>query len=403
MYLKLFFWHEPLTLIHELSETQTIFQFPSLLEITGILSLIAISLKSRKKTPLISFGIFWFLICLLPKFYARLRFPAMEHHFYLAGIGLYLVIAYLLNHPAYYKYKYRMYPLILFILIFSLLTIARNYEYSSLMRFWQITARRAAYSYTPHLGLGIEYQKLNQWDKAEQEFEKTVILAKYTRDKIKGKVNLSTIYKKQGKFKEAKKILEEVTSLEKPPMGTWRNLGVLYLNTGENQKALAAWEKELSLYPQSAGTYMNIGLYYLKNNELEEAEYSFKKGLEHNPDQYLGYYGLGKIYHLKNDFKNAIEFYEKSLALEDKSAKLYHALGIAYARTNNPLAAAYLLKTIELDPLLAPAYNDLAALLASLDPPDWQAAREFAAKAQKLGYPVPEGLLNLIDENISLK
>ena len=91
-YLKLFLWPDNLNILHSVPELNSLLQIQGLLPFLGILLLATLVFVLRKRNFLISLGILWYLVGLAPKFYAKLGFPACEHHFYLPGMGMYMVL-----------------------------------------------------------------------------------------------------------------------------------------------------------------------------------------------------------------------------------------------------------------------------------------------------------------------
>ncbi|MBU1523711.1 MAG: tetratricopeptide repeat protein, partial [Candidatus Omnitrophica bacterium] len=398
LYLKLFIFPHPLNILHYISHLNSLGNPLVLISTLVVLSLILLIFIFRKRKPLISLGLIWFLICLLPKFYARLAFPAMEHHFYLPSVGIYIVLAVILNNLYLKRKKYFLYMGAGVISLFSLLTFLRNYEYKDAVLFWKISSQRNPKSAYIHNEVGREYLKRNKLNRAEGKFKKALMFSKRAADTIISKKMLSAVYYHKKNYHQAEKLLNELLKLNPPPPGTYEGLGKIYLEMAKEKEAITFWNKELSLYPQRPSIYVQFGLYYLKKKEFIKAEDFFQKARQKNPDFYLSYYGLGKIWENNKDYDKAIKYYQKALSLNPACAYSHYALGRLYGKMGNFLALGELEKTIELDSNFARAHNDLAVLYASMNPPNWELAKKHIEIAKALGYSVKKTLLKEIGD-----
>ncbi|MBU1134521.1 MAG: tetratricopeptide repeat protein, partial [Candidatus Omnitrophica bacterium] len=403
LYLKLFIFPHPLNILHYISHLNSLGNPLVLISTLVVLSLILLIFIFRKRKPLISLGLIWFLICLLPKFYARLAFPAMEHHFYLPSVGIYIVLAVILNNLYLKRKKYFLYMGAGVISLFSLLTFLRNYEYKDAVLFWEISAKRNPKSGTIHNNLGLEYLRRGLNRKAEEEFKKGINLAERIESIINGKINLASIYTTQKKYTLAIELIEDCLNSRKlPPQGAYQTLGVIYMEMGKDKEAIEAWEKELKLYSGSTETYLNLGISYFNKGEIPKAKVLFQRATEIGPEHYAGYYGLAQVLEKESRVKEAINMYQAALTLNPTDPYSHYFLGAIYAELGDNKALYEFRKAIELKPDYAPAHNDLAVLYASMSPPNWELAKKHAQIAKSLGFEVSESFLALVGENISL-
>lgn len=401
LYLKLFLFPCPLNIFHYIPPVDSIFQ-P--LTITGALVIILLFffiLFYRKKQRLISFGISWFIIGLLPKFYARLSFVAMEHHFYLAGIGLYLILAGLTVSLCRNHKKYFLYGAAGIISLMAILTILRNCEYMNPLVFWKISWQRNPYSGTISNNLGTEYLRLGLITEAKNAFEQAVAISDRKESIVLAKINLANIYRTDKKYEEAIKLLQETLQItDYAPFGIYQTLGAVYMETGDEQKALQSWYKDIELYPGATETLINLGIFYFKKEEFDRAKQFFQRATEVGPEHYAGYYGLAQIYEKENKSKEAILLYQKTISLKSDDAASHYFLGMLYANSGDAKALNELKTAVELNPKFAEAHNDLAVIYASLNPPDWKMAKKHLNNARALGYPVDENLLQIVEKHL---
>ena len=271
-YLRLFVWPHSLTIHHYFPDNYSLFQ-PIVFTSLAIIGLIfIIILWVRKKYPLINLGLSWYFICLLPKFYGTLHFTAMEHHFYLPGIGIYIALAAGLKN-CYEKYRRNFLFLISGILgIFIILVWFRNYEWKDGLTLYKHTVKRAPNSAVARNNLGIEYSRLGLHQEAETEYKKALSLSHSTEVQLTCRINLAKIYAHKKMFSEA---LDELSQAEiiKPSYSIiYQAYGAVYSQMGEKEKAEEILKKGLKFNPKSAGILYNLGLLYIKKGKLKEAK-----------------------------------------------------------------------------------------------------------------------------------
>lgn len=398
LYLKLFLWPNPLVIHHSFpilnSFSEPLVFFPFLI----ICILVILIFISKNKKPLISIGIGWSLICLLPNFYAYLHVVAAEHHFYLSSFGIYFIIAALFEN-LYAKYK-RAFIIITVgvISLFTILVWFRNYEYSDEFIFWEKTVKADPASSIAHHNLGKMYTQNGLFKEAENEFKKALALApSYANRVIKNiRENLANTYRLQKKFDKALEEINKNISCRWYNFGTYQSLGVIYDDMGDEKKAQEAWEKGLTLNPRSNGLLYNLGLLYLRKAQYPQAKEYFQKSIETNPDFSNAYYGLARVFEGENNIDAAIKTHEKAILIDPTFADSYEKLGVLYTKKSNPKALWALKETLKLRPKSATAHMFLGIVYASMDPPEFKLAREHTQKAIDLGFKPKEEFLKII-------
>lgn len=402
-YLRLFLWPYPLNLIHYFPDINNIFSPGVFLAVLGVISMIVMVFALRKRSPVVSFGIAFFLIGLLPKFYAPLSLVAAEHHFYMPSVGVYLIL-FILAGKVYSRYrKVFIYTGVGLISLFTVLVWFRNYEFTDSFLFWRLSVDREPLAATAHNQLGVEYLKKGNLEAAEEQFREALLYSERGHTTVHSKANLAAVYRNKKEYAKATAILEELAALDPVPARIYENLGVIYMELGKESEALSAWGKELELYPRSPRVYALLGLHYLGKKDLCQAGEAFNKALQLDPDTPLAYFGLGQIARRNADPASAILYYRKAISLKPDLVGAHYALGLVYAEKGDHRAVQELKRVIQLQPDFKEAYNDLAVFYASITPPEWRLSKIYAEKAVRFGYPVDKGFLNLIDKNLKTK
>lgn len=397
-YLKLFVWPQPLITHHNFPILNSLSQPLAFFSITAIFAIVVSILLLRKTKFLISFGLFWYLICLLPKFYTPLNIVAAEHHFYLPSFGVYLILA-VISKNLYLRFRRKFVIISLGVTcIFAILVLSRNYEYTNPFVFWQKALEEDPSSAIAHHNLGLVYVSKGFYEEAEKKFKKALLLSPpyATRARILCADNLSNVYRLQKKYKEALEELNKLIDLKLAYYATYQNLGVVYLEMGDEGKAVEMWGKGLRLNPQASGIYLNIGLHYLRKSEFSKAKGYFKESVKYDPDCSMAYFGLGRSLQELGEIDSAIKALTESVSIEPNHADAHYYLGNLYVVKSDPRALTELREAIRLAPDFAEAHNNLAVLYASMQPQELELARHHAQKALAFGYKVNSKFLKLI-------
>jgi tetratricopeptide (TPR) repeat protein len=365
----------------------------------SVLGLIAMALcipALKKKRPLLSFGLAWYLICLIPKFYGVLNVVAAEHHFYLPSIGIFIMAAWL--SVSFYKRYKPVYTAIAVIMIgiFSVMVWMRNFQWQDSVRLWKAALKVDPQSEIAWHNVGADYLDKKDFTNAQKCFQKSLELSTKGKVNVESRIGLAMVMAARRQFAEAEALLKETLALHPTYSGTYLFLGKLYKDAGELKKAEEAWMQGLRLDPGSSHMYVGLGVLYLEQEKLAQAKEQFQKALAANPDSGMAYFGLGQVYERIASFDQAIGAYEKAVRLNPGHAKTHYCLGTLYAKRNDTRAFWHLQEAVRLDPDFAEAHNNLAVFYASLNPPKLSHAREHAQKALKLGYAVDKRFLESI-------
>jgi tetratricopeptide (TPR) repeat protein len=134
-------------------------------------------------------------------------------------------------------------------------------------------------------------------------------------------INLSSLYRRQGRYQEAIDLL-----LNSPLL-----------------------EKSFLVNKQLAHIYYDV-------KDLENAEKYYLKSLEINPDAVNVYNQLGNIYNDRGDYRKSMEYFKK----DTKSSAAVFNQGLFYSRLKNHRRAThYYRKALELNPKYFEAFNNI--------------------------------------------
>ncbi|MBI5049028.1 MAG: tetratricopeptide repeat protein [Deltaproteobacteria bacterium] len=280
-----------------------------------IASLIYMAIRFMRDMPVVSFGIFWYFITLIP---TSSIFPiadvAVERHLYLPSIGFAFVSAYLLM-----KIKELLPSKIWFLpyiipLIMIVITIQTNSIWKNEITLWEDAAKkspnkirvlsnrafaylesgnlnRAAMLYHDFLkrfpndpfgynNMGLILEKKEDIASAIKYYQEAIHLKpEYWRFHM----HLGNAYGQIGLMTEAISELQIAANLGPSNTESMIMLASLLAKRGETDRVIIIANKVLSIENENAEAYLLLGISYEKKGMREEAIKSYKKALELNP------------------------------------------------------------------------------------------------------------------------
>jgi len=288
-------------------------------------SFFAFSVLSLRKTKVIFFSLFFFLITLLPYLNIipistlkadRYVFIASFSYVFLLGVAFDRLYAYQHKKFSLGFFKFLTVALFLFLLAgYSFMTIRQNTIWENSYTLWADAVEKhpessvanalmgvvymelgmdqdavkylekavqlIPYDYQSHNNLGIVYGRLDEHKKATNAFA-TAMWLKPDDDTIK--INLSVFYQRQKEYKKAEEVLKYLLSKNPQNANLRFRLGLVYKETGQYEAAVYEFLKSVELAPDIINPYIELGdLYATRMKDLEKAKYYYSKGIEMAP------------------------------------------------------------------------------------------------------------------------
>jgi tetratricopeptide (TPR) repeat protein len=191
----------------------------SFLEMRVILSLVAIgggvaaAILCRRRAPLVSLGLAWFVVTLLPVLHIiPFHELATDHYLYLPSVGGCLLAGLALDRlAARFGRRPAWAALAVLFLAFSARTVVRNLDWKDSETFWRKIVEDAPRCARANGNLGIVYAQRREWPAAAHYLERAVeILPDY----VFARTQLGRIYRDQlGRAAEGTAQLEEALRL----------------------------------------------------------------------------------------------------------------------------------------------------------------------------------------------
>lgn len=247
IYLKLLLW--PIRLVADYGAPDQFNQFTLKTMVNLIISIIPLgfAIYFRKKARIITFGILWIYIALIP---TSNLIPLVNHtaerYLYIPSLGFAVIVSFVFLRLEKWRSRLAYLVLILLLLFYGTRTLARNRDWVNNLAIWGKT-----YSQNP-----TNLKAINN------------LAASYIDEKIQ--------------VEKAIKLLEPVVEEQNFNPTTYKNLGLAYLIIGENKKAINILNKAVAINPNQAATYRLLALAYQFEGEtnLEIKNLEIAIGLE---------------------------------------------------------------------------------------------------------------------------
>lgn len=186
---------------HDLPVLHSLTEWPLPLDLLVLGGLITGACVLARRLPLLSFGIGWFVLQMLPTTVIPRNDLLSERNLYLASFGIVLAIVMLssrvtqwletvLPQPRVIRFGAKSLAVLL-VLVLCFFTYQRNRLYHDQVSLWSDTVRLSPNKARPHNNLGHAYALQGNWDQAIDEFR---IAAKLDPDYVLAQKNLRNAY-----------------------------------------------------------------------------------------------------------------------------------------------------------------------------------------------------------------
>jgi tetratricopeptide (TPR) repeat protein len=272
----------------------------------GALALVFFLVSSRKSLVL---PFFWFIIASLPTTLIPLNVPLLEHRGYLPGVGLAIVLGWILASARSMKWfvtrrKYSWWSgeygawIFLCIMIFAYYageTLHRNIIWKNEITLWSDAVSKAPGSDRSWTNLGLAYLADRDHDRAIKVFKQALLI---NPNAVVARVGIGSSYHLQGKLEEAIKAYREAITLQPGYFLPYFNLGVAYQQQGLFEQALNVYQQALTINAHHPETHLNLGSIYLALGKQDLAISEYQESLKLNPELADAHYNLGAAYEM---------------------------------------------------------------------------------------------------------
>ncbi len=284
-----------------------------------LLSIILILLiASLRWTREIFFGLFFFLLTLIPTFVNFAKggelYFASDRYAYVPSIGILYLVALTASH---FRHKRITIPVAGIVLtIFLILTFRQALVWRDSVALFTHTLRSYPRVMAAHLNLAMVYREMNELDKSMEQLK----IADTIRPHSRTHVAFATLYEREGNRSKAIQEYKKAIMINPKDPEPYFGLGILYERDGKIDAALEQYRIVLSIDPKYVGTYNNLAGIYLKQGKLDEAKAEYEKAIEIDPYFPDGHFNLGLIAQDQGRTDDAIRSFERAVELDPKDA-----------------------------------------------------------------------------------
>lgn len=291
------------------------------------LILCILAIKARRKKPLITFGIFWFFVSLLPtsNIHAsafKINFYMSEHWLYMPSMGIFLIFGY-----AYKKYiisrwnRWGWYAWGFAIAVYGLFTFRQNLYWSDPLIFYRRETTLNPDSINMTYNLANEYRNRREYQNAVIWYQRAISLD--PGKSINSYINLAGVYREIGQASDSAKMLRKALEYAPSSAEIYYNLAMVLYEAGHREQAIYAYEQVIRLQPNNADGYNNLGVIYSDlGDKMKKIEY-FSKAIQADPDNPNGYLNLSYSYAQEKRYGQAMEMYQKAESLGASNGTIY--------------------------------------------------------------------------------
>jgi tetratricopeptide (TPR) repeat protein len=307
----------------------------------------------------VMFGFVFYLLGLLPvlnlfSHICSLGKILSEPYVYMASVGFFIILAYILIRLFAHFPKIISAAIILIIFSYGSFTVINNINYKDEKQFYNYMLKVDPGNTIAHLNLGNIYLKKKMFDEAAKEAR---VVLRLEPDAWDAYLLLGNVSKEKGDLNKAEELYNRVLILKPGSFEAMNNLGLIYKMQGTDEKAieefkraiainpelvttmhnladiligkklyneaLALCDKILKLKPQDINAHVKIGIILAESGHLQQAELVFKEALRLDPDSVEALRNLGVLYANSGDFNRAVSLWKRVLAIkpDDEEAK----------------------------------------------------------------------------------
>ncbi|HTY23509.1 MAG TPA: tetratricopeptide repeat protein [Desulfomonilaceae bacterium] len=355
----------------------------TLFALAGLFGLIAAGAALVRRYPLVSFGILFCIITIMPESLMIPNYLFFGYRAILPMVGIIMIMAYalvvLFSWTSANVHVKAFRPALSTALVFTLIALAAvsfgQARKWNPLQFWKIPAdalppftaglERVAYL---DIVVNCALELINSGKYAE-----TIDLyGKACSIPSDGEKAISKIAEEPDRgeaFRAAtENLLKNFANWPDRTSGVLLNLGVALAASGNLPEAMNQYKKAIEIYPYGATIYLNLGAALEASNKLSEAIQEYAKAVAVEPNHVQAYNTLAAALKRSGDLENAVEAYRVVVGIDPLSAAAYKNLGMALEESDRcSEAVKHYRKALELEPRSAEAHLDLGRALRESD------------------------------------
>ena len=319
-------------------------------------ALAAAAYLARRRQPIITLGLVWLALTLLPVTnIVPIRNPMADRYLYLPSVGFCAIVGWVMvesSRAATKRWgingKRAATALGAAVLVaWASLTWKQNTLWHDEVTLWSEVLRLEPESRGIRLSLGVSLGRKGQYAEAEEMLQASI---RRWPDEAEAYYSLGIVYTMQGKNEQASKLFREtirrkpshsealsrLATLEAASAGSGEaierarasiladpsfpqghyHLGLLYQSHGMRDRAKAAYREAIRLSPEFAKALNNLGIILASEGDLGEAEEALRRAVAADPRYARAHLNLANLYLKRNSPDEALPHLEAVVRLE---------------------------------------------------------------------------------------
>ncbi len=341
-----------------------------ILAAAGLAVIAALIILSRRKAPLVSFGLVWFFLALLPSSsLAPLNMIVSESRVYFACAGLILAASSLVLRAAPASAPLRKVFFALVVLIVSLqgiISAQRSSVWSDHILLWRDAVRKAPDLSAPYAYLGMHalvdnktgtgrkalvialhkdphntlarlyvalyFHERGMIEEARREYLKLLGAEILPMQKVEVLAKLALIEIEEGDLDKAGSYVDEALLISPDEPSVLYAKGLILEKKGNTQEAVDTYWLALAGSPYSPDILTALGILLAGQAEYEEARTCLISAAKRNPPWPELYFHLGLLEEQRGDYQAAVKYFEWALQLAPEDKDIHRKLAVMHLR-----------------------------------------------------------------------
>jgi tetratricopeptide (TPR) repeat protein len=248
------------------------------------------------------------------------------------------------------------------VLLLSILTIQRNYDYRSELVLWQDTAIKRPDNPRAQNALGLALSQAGRATESIAHFEQAVAIKP---DYDKAHNNLGLVLAGLGRLPEAIGHYEQALRINPNNANAHNNLGIALAEVGRVEEAVEQFDLALQINPDLADVHNNLGHALILLGRAPEAIGHYEQGLRINPDYAEAHYNLGVALAQVGRVPEAMDHWTQAVRIKPDYVEAHYNLAVALEQAGRLQdAIGRYQQVLRIKPDFAEAQNGLARLRA---------------------------------------
>jgi tetratricopeptide (TPR) repeat protein len=305
----------------------------------GLAALVAVAAWARRRAPLVTLAVAWFLVALLVE---QTVFPidlVFEQRIYFAGIGLLLLAGTALVRFVRVPRAGAWAAAAPLAVALAAGTWARNARWQDPALLYADAEGSGPGAVRGLLNAGAAYRQRGELDQAERVLRRAVALAPGDAGAY---VNLGNVELDRGRLPEAERWYREALARDAHLADVWFNLGILLTRRGDPRAAADAYEAALRLQPAYSSARTNLALLQATGGDVARALATLDEALRLDPGAVTALVNRAALRARQGDDAGATADAQRAVAMAGDRALPWLALAEVHlaARRYGPARAA---------------------------------------------------------------